>query len=443
MHSNFNVNMPSWLFPGMRAIYQQLFGIYRESNPLVISTVNKSWQMGQFSNSNEPLDYIFIYANPGSPEEEVPEHWHYISLGLSDLYGDSRVHPLDPSASTERVSGLGFELTFRLKRHEEVTPPSWPAQLLQQLAKYVFVTSNRFVPGDFIPWQKPLDGNEETKIKHMLISLDYQLKIVKTVLGHVSFCQIVGVTEEELSRAQSFNVKGILNILKKDPKTGGKSLTTDTRRMQSVFDLFPQTLEILEVELEQEGSDLAGIDAEFFYREIPKLSIKTSLCLTMTDSDKSLDFTRHLGRLDIRTSTELNAHQSTNSPFMPFSRRMPMILDGVEIIFSPTTAKFLKLAFKDRLRHGHHFTFQNPETHLTFVAENVQGCFVTKDQPYAMNGKWLQVRIDKDLLAKIIESLKDFEPEKISSLPLPFVLNFPENSIRFVVNHLTGISMIQ
>lgn len=439
MHSSFNVNMPSWLFPGMRAIYQQLFGIYRESNPLVISTVNKVWQ---FPNSNEPLDYIFIYANPGSPEEEVPEHWHYVSLGLSDLYGDSRVHPIDPSASSERVSGMGFELTFRLKRHEEVTPPSWPAQLLQQLAKYVFMSRNKFMPGDHIPWEKSLDGNEDTKIRHMLIALDCQLKKIKTVLGHVSFCQIVGVTEEELSRAQSFNVKGILNLLKKDPKTGGMSLCTDMRRMHSVFDLFPQTLKMLEDDLEREGSDLAGIDAEFFYRELPKIAIKTSLCLTMSDSDKSLDFTRHLGRLDIRTSAELNAHHSATSPFLPFSCRGPIILDGVEIIFSPTTAKFLKLAFKDRLRHGHHFTFQNPDTHLTFVAENVQGCFVTKELPYAMNGKWLQIRIDQELLATIIDSLKDLDPNKIASLPLPLVFDYPDKNLRFVVNHLSTSSMM-
>lgn len=440
MHSNFNVNMPSWLFPGMRAIYQQLFGIYRESNPLVVSTVNKIWQ---FPSSCEPLDYIFIYANPGSPEEEVPEHWHYITLGLSDLYGDSRVHPIDPSASTERVSGMGFELTFRLKRHEEVTPPSWPAQLLQQLAKYVFVSRNKFCPGDHIPWQKPLDGNDDTKITHMLIALDCQLKKIKTVLGHVSFCQIVGVTEEELNKAQTFNVKGILNLLKKDPKTGGMSLCTDMRRMHSVFDLFPHTLKMLEDDLEHEGSDLAGIDAEFFYRELPNLAIKTSLCLTMTDSDKSLDFTRHLGRLDIRTSAELNAHHSSSSPFLPFNRRMPIVLDGVEIIFSPTTAKFLKLAFKDRLRHGHHFTFQNPDTHLTLVAESVQGCFVTKEQPYAMNGKWLQIRIDKELLATIIESLKDLDPDKIASLPLPLVFDYPESNLRFIVNHLSTSSMMR
>lgn len=433
MHSNFNVNMPSFLFPGMRAIYQQLFGIYRESNPLVISTLNKIWQCG---NSSEPLDYIFIYANSGSPDEDVPEHWHYISLGLSDLYGDSRVHTIDTSASAERVSGMGFELTFRLKRHEEVTPPSWPAQLLQQLAKYVFTSRNKFCPGDHIPWNKPLDGNEDTKIHHMLIALDCQLKKIKTVLGHVSFCQIVGITDEELKKSQSFSVKGILNLLKKDPKTGGMSLCTDMRRMHSVFDLFPQTLKMLEEDLEREGSDLAGIDAEFFYRELPKIAIKTSLCLTMSDS--SLDFSRHLGRLDIRTSAELNAH-SSSSPFLPFSRRMPIVLDGLEIIFSPTTAKFLKLAFKDRLRHGHHFTFQNPDTHLTLVSENVQGCFVTKDQPYAINNKWLQIRIDKEFLTKILDSFKDFDPDQISLLSQPLVFDYPDKNLRFIVNHMASV----
>lgn len=39
----------------------------------------------------------------------------------------------------EGVSGFGFELTFRLRREaEETAPPTWPATLMQSLAKYVF-----------------------------------------------------------------------------------------------------------------------------------------------------------------------------------------------------------------------------------------------------------------------------------------------------------------
>lgn len=36
-------------------------------------------------------------------------------------------------------SGFGFELTFRLKREiGETAPPTWPAELMQGLARYVF-----------------------------------------------------------------------------------------------------------------------------------------------------------------------------------------------------------------------------------------------------------------------------------------------------------------
>lgn len=189
--------MPSFLFPGMRAIYQSLFSIYRESNPLVISTVNKIWQFPNL-NSNEILDYIFIYLNAGSVSEQVAEHWHYVTMGLSDLYGDSRIHSVDTSASAERLSGFGIELTMRIKKGNEIQPPSWPAQLLQQLAKYVFVTRNKLLPNDYLPWNKPLDGVEDCKIRHMLITLDCQLKKIKTALGHISFCQIVGITDDEV-----------------------------------------------------------------------------------------------------------------------------------------------------------------------------------------------------------------------------------------------------
>ncbi|KAG5672212.1 hypothetical protein PVAND_002356 [Polypedilum vanderplanki] len=433
MHSNLAL-MPSFIFPGMRAIYQSLFSIYRESNPLVISTVNKIWQFPNL-NTNEILDYIFIYLNAGSPEEQVCEHWHYVTLGLSDLYGDSRIHAIDTGASAERLSGFGIELTFRLKKHNESQPPSWPATLLQQLAKYVFVTRNKLLPNDYLPWNKPLDGIEECKIRHMLVTLDCQLKRIKTPLGHVSFCQIVGVTDEELNCSQSFNVKNILEVLKQDQSTGGISLITDMTRKQSVFDLFPQTLKMLEEDLEREGSDLAGVNGEFFYRELPKLAIKTSLCLTMSDSEKSLDFTRSLGRLDIRTSAELAAHHS--SPFLPFARQI--FLDGVEIIFTPNSAKFLKLAFKYRLFKGHHFTFQSPDTHLTFLTENVSGSFVTNEQPYGLAGKWLQIRIEKDFLPTIINDLtNEFNPENTE---LPKIFDYPEKNLRFIINNLAfGLS---
>lgn len=77
-----------------------------------------------------------MYSNPGYPERGVPPHWHYISFGLSDLHGDGRVHEY---RGNDGPSGFGFELTLRLRREpDETAPPTWPAALMQALARYVF-----------------------------------------------------------------------------------------------------------------------------------------------------------------------------------------------------------------------------------------------------------------------------------------------------------------
>ncbi len=46
-------------------------------------------QVQYWLNGSDPLDFINIYVvnNLNSTT-----HYHYVSLGLSDLYGDSRVH---------------------------------------------------------------------------------------------------------------------------------------------------------------------------------------------------------------------------------------------------------------------------------------------------------------------------------------------------------------
>lgn len=46
----------------------------------------------------------------------------------------------------EGPSGFGFELTFRLKREPgETAPPTWPAELMQGLARYVFQSGTKLV----------------------------------------------------------------------------------------------------------------------------------------------------------------------------------------------------------------------------------------------------------------------------------------------------------
>lgn len=181
-----------------------------------VTTILKYWLGG-----TDPLDYISLYDNPGNQELNVPAHWHYISFGLSDLHGDGRVHVKDAS-NPEPISGMGFELTFRLKKTEEEIeknekkPPTWPANLLQSLAKYVFQTGNKLCFGDNIPWNKSLSARP-SKIQHMLIAEDPKMSLTETPFGVVEFLQIVGVTDEELEQATRWNGKGVINLLKLDP----------------------------------------------------------------------------------------------------------------------------------------------------------------------------------------------------------------------------------
>lgn len=222
-----------------------------------------------------------MYHNPGNKELNIPAHWHYVTFGLSDLHGDARVHP----ANTDERSGMGFELTFRLIKRSDPKnsqdkdlPPVWPANLLQMLARYVFATGNRLCVGDNVPWKRSLD-NANSNIQHLLIAKDPQLNRIKTPFGCVDFCQIVGVTEEELDQATWWNGNGVLNLLRTDSETGGTWLITDMARDKSVFELFPDTLKQLQENLETEGSDLAGINAEFSFKELPKVNYGSSDCI--------------------------------------------------------------------------------------------------------------------------------------------------------------------
>lgn len=105
------------------------------------------------------------------------------SLGLSDLHGDGRLHP---KTGPGRPSGFGFELTFRLARERgETTPPTWPANVMQQLAKYVFNSGNMLLPGDHVSWHASLDGGSG-RITQILMGRDPQLPAsVSTPHGEV------------------------------------------------------------------------------------------------------------------------------------------------------------------------------------------------------------------------------------------------------------------
>lgn len=192
----------------------------------------------------------------------------HASLLIKPIFFSRRIS----DAST--ASGYGFELTFRLKKDSETSPPTWPAAVMQALAKYVFQSENVLCAGDHVSWHCSLDSSD-SKIRHMLMTEDPQLGTVNTPFGDVTFIQIVGVSDEELKAAQDWNGPGIIDIMKKEARTGGPWLVTDMIRGESIFQIDYKYQEIVEDGIAKEGSNLSGVSAKCAWKERP-FSIKNS-----------------------------------------------------------------------------------------------------------------------------------------------------------------------
>lgn len=184
----------------------------------------------------------------------------------------------------------------------------------------------------------------------------------------------------------SFNLKILFNFL----RTGGAWLLTDMSRSKSVFELFPETLQQLELDLEQQGSDLAGVNAEFEFKEL-ETEIKTELdCGPL--SDLSLDDLRKSQPFEIKTEQH-DIDQMICNPLQT-QQDIPSratFFTGIEVKFAPYAAKFLNLAIRDRIRHGRHFTFKNLNIAITFVAESVTGSYANTATPYVVMGYWVNM----------------------------------------------------
>jgi cell wall assembly regulator SMI1 len=114
---------------------------------------------------------------------ESPPHWLLVTFGLTDL---------EVSDAPSRMSGWGQELTLRVARGAEPTPPEWAVELLHELARKVL----RFRQGFE---EETLDIDTDAGGMHAVVmTRDPVLSPLRTVNGRVAFMQAVGLTEEEL-----------------------------------------------------------------------------------------------------------------------------------------------------------------------------------------------------------------------------------------------------
>ncbi|XP_039217577.1 suppressor of fused homolog isoform X1 [Crotalus tigris] len=445
---------PSLFPPGLHGIYGECRQLYPEQpNPLQVTAILKYWLGGP-----DPLDYVSMYRNLGSPIQNVPEHWHYVSFGLSDLYGDNRVHEF---TGPDGPSGFGFELTFRLKRETgESAPPTWPAELMQGLARYVFQSENTFCSGDHVSWHSPLD-NSESRIQHMLLTEDPQMQPVQTPFGIVTFLQIVGVCTEELHAAQQWNGQGILELLRTVPVAGGPWLITDMRRGETIFEIDPHLQQDrVDKGIETDGSNLSGVSAKCAWDDLSRPpeddEDSRSICigthprrLSGKDTEQIRETLRRgleinskpiLPPINTQRQNGLNSERApsrkdslesdSSAAIIPHELIRTRQLESVHLKFNQESGALIPLCLRGRLLHGRHFTYKSitGDTAITFVSTGVEGAFATEEHPYAAHGPWLQILLTEEFVERMLENLEDLSSPEEFKLPKEY--SWPEKKLK-------------
>ncbi len=201
---------------GWDAIEAAMTSLHGNQTPVHLATMVKASMGGP-----DPLDGISIYE----VDAPVP-HWHYVSYGFSELY--------DKVSDNPGISGWGFEMTMRLRRDPAATgdAPVWPANLMQNLARYVFTSGMVFGEGHHLSANGPIATEEETALHAIAFANDAQLEALDTPNGAVEFLQIVGITTDELELAQSWDTARFLQLLERKHPL----LVTDLGRASALAD---------------------------------------------------------------------------------------------------------------------------------------------------------------------------------------------------------------
>lgn len=204
----------------------------------------------------DPLDSIGIWKS----EKGCP-HWLYVTYGFTDLYpddedpednedtdscdnindngnpseNDTMMAENDSDGDNDPISGFGFELTFRLKRGSEDTPPVWPVSLLQNLARYVFSTGNTFDSGHYLNANGPIALETDTQLTCLGFLTDPELGKISTLNGSMIFLEAIGITEDELNSMMCWNGENFLNELLKYVPYGISDLSRTSLMNQPEF----------------------------------------------------------------------------------------------------------------------------------------------------------------------------------------------------------------
>ena len=211
--------------------------------------------MPYFLGGKDPLDGVEVYES-----EKGISHWHYVTYGFSEQYTDEDDEYDDNEyeddeeleEDSDRISGFGFELTFRLKKDSD-EPPTWPISMLQNLARHVFSTGDCFDAGHHLDCNGPVALETDTKLTALGFCIDPELGEMETCNGHVKFLQAVALTRDEMYGMMHWVGSKFLEELFRFVPYGVADLDRDSLLNNMEFKL------ILDKGIERDGSATGGL----------------------------------------------------------------------------------------------------------------------------------------------------------------------------------------
>ena len=181
--------------PGWAAIDGALARLYPRQVPHQFAS-QRAYEL----DGESPLPAIAVY------EGQRPDHWHFVTYGLSELF--------EKTSDDPARSGFGFELTLRTPRAAgETSPPSWPLRALQGLGRYVLGTRLGFDTGHCADLGGPIAQGSDSELTCLALVPDPLLGQISTPFGALLFLQVVGLTPDELAAMQRLDHEGVVNLL--------------------------------------------------------------------------------------------------------------------------------------------------------------------------------------------------------------------------------------
>jgi len=168
---------------GWDAIEQEFLRVYPgQDHPKHYATIIK-WILG----GNDPLDGISVY--------DGGDYWHFVSFGLTEIYGKETEDP--------EVSGYGYELTLKLKKYpfeDEESELKNICGILQMIARLTFTKGELFQENEYIytGQKEGIDAKQKSNLTGFITIADPTVNTINTPNGTVRFLELIGMTDSEL-----------------------------------------------------------------------------------------------------------------------------------------------------------------------------------------------------------------------------------------------------